>query len=91
MKKPLIGILTLAYGLSLPVFAADTATLTLSGRVASPTCSTDIVNEQPLQRCGENTYLINTQNITAHSRGVVTQTVNLTNDASRKIIINSYD
>ncbi|WP_117092208.1 DUF2574 family protein, partial [Klebsiella pneumoniae] len=51
MKKPLIGILAFAYGLSLPLFAADTATLTLSGRVVSETCSTDIVNKQPQQRC----------------------------------------
>ncbi len=62
MKKPLIGILTLAYGLSLPAFAADTATLTISGRVATPTCSTNIINEKKLNSVvGKNTYLINTQ------------------------------
>ncbi|WP_323084370.1 DUF2574 family protein [Klebsiella quasipneumoniae] len=49
MKKPLIGILIFAYGLSSPLFAAETANLTLSGRVVSETCNTDIVNKQPLQ------------------------------------------
>ncbi|EMH0754523.1 DUF2574 family protein [Klebsiella quasipneumoniae] len=53
MKKPLIGILIFAYGLSSPLFAAETANLTLSGRVVSETCNTDIVNKQPLQRCGK--------------------------------------
>jgi type 1 fimbria pilin len=91
MKKPLIGILTFAYGLSLPAFSADTATLTLSGRVVTPTCSVAIVNEHPQQHCGKNTDFIDTQNMAVHSRGVVTQTVNLTNDVSRKIIISSYD
>ncbi|ADC60407.1 DUF2574 family protein [Klebsiella variicola] len=91
MKKPLIGILTFAYGLSLPLFAADTATLTLSGRVVSETCSTDIVNKQPQQRCGKNTYLIASQNSVTNARGVITRTVNLPDDASRKIIISSYD
>ncbi|EPL0838665.1 DUF2574 family protein [Klebsiella aerogenes] len=91
MKKPLIGILTLAYGLSLPAFAADTAALTISGRVATPTCSTNIINEKAQQRCGKNTYLINTQNMAVPSHGVVTQTVNLPNDANKKIIISSYD
>ncbi|HDS5429447.1 TPA: DUF2574 family protein [Klebsiella variicola] len=91
MKKPLIGILAFAYGLSLPLFAADTATLTLSGRVVSETCSTDIVNKQPQQRCGKNTYLIASQNSVTNARGVITRTANLPDDASRKIIISSYD
>ncbi|MRE39868.1 DUF2574 family protein [Klebsiella quasipneumoniae] len=91
MKKPLIGILIFAYGLSSPLFAAETANLTLSGRVVSETCNTDIVNKQPLQRCGKNTYLIASKNIENHARGVVTRTVNLSNDTSRKIIISSYD
>ncbi|WP_430691062.1 DUF2574 family protein [Klebsiella quasipneumoniae] len=91
MKKPLIGILIFAYGLSSPLFAAETANLTLFGRVVSETCNTDIVNKQPLQRCGKNTYLIASKNIANHARGVVTRTVNLSNDTSRKIIISSYD
>ncbi|XFJ62594.1 DUF2574 family protein [Klebsiella variicola subsp. variicola] len=80
-----------APSLSLPLFAADTATLTLSGRVVSETCSTDIVNKQPQQRCGKNTYLIASQNSVTNARGVITRTVNLPDDASRKIIISSYD
>ncbi|XFU45564.1 DUF2574 family protein [Klebsiella pneumoniae] len=91
MKKPLIGILAFAYGLSLPLFAADTATLTLSGRVVSETCSTDIVNKQPQQRCGKNTYLIASQNSVTNACGMVNRIVNLPDDTSRKIIISSYD
>ncbi|HGF9805310.1 DUF2574 family protein [Klebsiella quasipneumoniae] len=50
-----------------------------------------MVNKQPLQRCGKNTYLFASQNTENYARGVVARTVNLSNDTSRKIIISSYD
>ncbi|EFB0784791.1 DUF2574 family protein, partial [Salmonella enterica] len=47
MKKYLLmGIIVSAYGISVPVFASDTATLTISGKVSAPTCSTEVVNAQ---------------------------------------------
>ncbi|ECZ9471828.1 DUF2574 family protein, partial [Salmonella enterica subsp. enterica serovar Kentucky] len=53
MKKYLLmGIIVSAYGISVPVFASDTATLTISGKVSAPTCSTEVVNAQLQQRCG---------------------------------------
>lgn len=47
MKKTLsLGIIVLAYGLSLPALGTDTATLTISGNVVAPTCSIEVVNAQ---------------------------------------------
>ncbi|EAX4510787.1 DUF2574 family protein, partial [Salmonella enterica] len=38
MKKYLLmGIIVSAYGISVPVFASDTAALTISGKVTAPT------------------------------------------------------
>ncbi|WP_130953012.1 DUF2574 family protein [Klebsiella quasipneumoniae] len=65
--------------------------MTLSGRVVSETCNTGMVNKQPLQRCGKNTYLFASQNTENYARGVIARTVNLSNDTSRKIIISGYD
>ncbi|WP_371079185.1 DUF2574 family protein, partial [Salmonella enterica] len=54
MKKSLfLGFITLAYGMSLQALASDTATLTITGRVVEPTCSTDVVNNTVQQRCGQ--------------------------------------
>ncbi|EBA3481691.1 DUF2574 family protein, partial [Salmonella enterica] len=51
MKKSLfLGFITLAYGMSLQALASDTATLTITGRVVEPTCSTDVVNNTVQQR-----------------------------------------
>ncbi|WP_373643155.1 DUF2574 family protein [Klebsiella quasipneumoniae] len=50
-----------------------------------------MVNKQPLQRCGKNTYLFASQNTENYARGVVDRIVNLSNDTSRKIIICSND
>ncbi|EMB9110942.1 DUF2574 family protein [Klebsiella quasipneumoniae] len=57
----------------------------------SETCNTGMVNKQPLQRCGKNTYLFASQNTENYARGVVDRIVNLSNDTSRKIIICSND
>ncbi|WP_407246156.1 DUF2574 family protein [Klebsiella pneumoniae] len=100
MKKPLIGILIFAYGLSSPLFAAETANLTLSGRVVSETCNTDIVNKQLRIRHGatslwpdkvRSTAFIASQNSVTNACGMVNRIVNLPDDTSRKIIISSYD
>ncbi|MGQ3792316.1 DUF2574 family protein [Klebsiella quasipneumoniae] len=50
-----------------------------------------MVNKQPLQRCGKNTYLFASPNTENYARGVVDRIVNLSNDTSRKIIICSND
>ncbi|WP_228280582.1 DUF2574 family protein, partial [Escherichia coli] len=43
-KYWLSGIIFLAYGLASPAFSSETATLTINGRISSPTCSMDVVN-----------------------------------------------
>ncbi|MGV1617697.1 DUF2574 family protein [Klebsiella quasipneumoniae] len=65
--------------------------MTPSRRVVSETCNTGMVNKQPLQRCGKNTYLFASPNTENYARGVVDRIVNLSNDTSRKIIISRYD
>jgi hypothetical protein len=89
MKKPLIGILAFAYGLSLPLFAADTATLTLSRGFQKPAVPISSINN--LSSVAERIPSIASQNSVTNARGVITRTVNLPDDASRKIIISSYD
>ncbi|HAB4410319.1 TPA_asm: DUF2574 family protein, partial [Salmonella enterica subsp. enterica] len=58
MKKYLLmGIIVSAYGIGVPVFASDTATLTISGKVTAPTCSTEVVNAQLQPRCGNTIHV----------------------------------
>ncbi|HGY5075334.1 TPA: DUF2574 family protein [Citrobacter gillenii] len=93
MKKSLfLGVITLAYGMSSSVFASDTATLTISGRVTEPTCSADVVNNKVQQRCGGITLTPNIHEVASHSvRGVVTELVPLGGDATRQIVLSRYD
>ncbi|ECF6042714.1 DUF2574 family protein [Salmonella enterica subsp. salamae] len=93
MKKYLLmGFIVSAYGISVPVFASDTATLTISGKVTEPTCSTEVVNTQLQQRCG-NTIHVSTLQAPAATpvRGVTTQLYTLPGDSARQIIVNRYD
>ncbi|EOV2658528.1 DUF2574 family protein [Salmonella enterica] len=93
MKKYLLmGIIVSAYGISVPVFASDTATLTISGKVTAPTCSTEVVNAQLQQRCG-NTILVSTLQTPAVTpmRGVTTQLYTVPGDSTRQIVVNHYD
>lgn len=70
----LLGLITLAYGMSSSVFASDTATLTISGRVTEPTCSADVVNNKVQQRCGITTLTPNIREVASHPvRGVATE------------------
>lgn len=83
----------MTYGMSTPAFSSDTATLTINGRVTIPTCSTDVVNSQLQQRCGNTLYQFNTQDAkkTSSARGVATEMTHLPGDAARQIVLNRYD
>lgn len=94
MKNRLqMGIIVLAYGIGSPVFASETATLTISGKVSAPTCSTDVVDHQMVQRCGNTTRFSNTTDAIAITpvRGVATEVVTVPGDATRRIVLNRYD
>ncbi|EDV9435045.1 DUF2574 family protein [Salmonella enterica subsp. enterica] len=93
MKKYLLmGIIVSAYGISVPVFASDTATLTISGKVTAPTCSTEVVNAQLLQRCGNTIHVSTLQTPAATPmRGVTTQLYTVPGDSTRQIVVNHYD
>lgn len=93
MKKCLLmGIIVSAYGMNVPVFASDTATLTISGKVTAPTCNMEVVDAQLQQRCG-NTLLISTlqKPDATPMRGVTTQVYTVPGDGSRQVIVNHYD
>ncbi|QLR72482.1 MULTISPECIES: DUF2574 family protein [Citrobacter] len=88
----LLGLITLAYGMSSSAFASDSATLTISGRVTEPTCSADVVNNKVQQRCGITTLTPNIREVASHPvRGVVTELVLLGGDATRQIVLSRYD
>ncbi|RIP38920.1 DUF2574 family protein [Salmonella enterica] len=93
MKKYLLmGIIVSAYGISVPVFASDTATLTISGKVTAPTCSTEVVNAQLQQRGGNTTHVSTLQTPAATPmRGVTTQLYTVPGDSTRQIVVNHYD
>lgn len=94
MKNYLLsGIIVLTYAMSTPAFPSDTATLTITGRVTMPTCSTDVVNRQLQQRCGNTLFQLNAQNAkkTSSARGVVTEMTHLPGDTARQIVLNRYD
>ncbi|EKA7109277.1 DUF2574 family protein [Salmonella enterica] len=93
MKKYLLmGIIVSAYGISVPVFASDTAALTISGKVTAPTCSTEVVNAQLQQRCGNTIYVSTLQPPAATPvRGVTTQLYTVPGDNDRQIIVSRYD
>ncbi|AUO63733.1 hypothetical protein WM46_02605 [Citrobacter freundii complex sp. CFNIH2] len=94
MKNYLLsGIIVLAYGMSSSAFSSDTATLTINGRVALPTCSTDVVNSQLQQRCGDTLSSFNTQDakILPSAKGVTTEITHLPGDTTRQIVLNRYD
>ncbi|MET6678437.1 DUF2574 family protein [Citrobacter amalonaticus] len=86
------GILVLVYAMSSPAFSSDTAMLSISGRVVSPSCSTDMVNAQLQQRCGNAVHSFTAQEGGGtFAQGVVTEVVAVAGDTSRRIILNSYD
>jgi type 1 fimbria pilin len=88
----LLGLITLAYGMSSSAFASDSATLTISGRVTEPTCSADVVNNKVQQRCGIVTLTPDLHEVASHPvRGVVTELVPLGRDATRQIVLSRYD
>lgn len=91
-KYLLMGIIVSAYGISVPVFASDTATLTISGKVTAPTCSTEVVNAQLQQHCGNIIHVSTLQTPAATPmRGVTTQLYTVPGDSTRQIVVNHYD
>ncbi|HAX3031896.1 DUF2574 family protein [Escherichia albertii] len=91
-KYWLSGIIFLAYGLALPAFSSDTATLTVNGRISPPTCSMDIVNNHLQQRCGQASQNVDTRyRVSSPAKGVTTELVNAGNDNTRQIVLNRYD
>ncbi|TMN03688.1 DUF2574 family protein [Salmonella enterica subsp. enterica serovar Heidelberg] len=93
MKKFLLmGIIFSFYGISVPFFASDPATLTISEKVPAPTCSTEVVNAQLQQRCGNTTHFPPLQTPAATPmRGVTTQLYTVPGDSTRQIVVNHYD
>lgn len=93
MKKGLfLGFITLTYGMSLQALASDTATLTITGRVVEPTCSTDVVNNTLQQKCGQILHHTDINNVnTTSAQGMVTEIVAVPGDSSRQIVLNRYD
>ncbi|EKS55814.1 TPA: DUF2574 family protein [Citrobacter freundii] len=93
MKKILfLGVITLAYGMSTSVFATDTATLNINGRVTEPTCSADVVNNEVQQRCGNAVSFSNVkEGFSNLQKGAVTEIVTVPGDATRQILLTRYD
>ncbi|HGN9370716.1 TPA: DUF2574 family protein [Citrobacter pasteurii] len=93
MKRSLfLGVITLAYGMSASVFATDTATLNISGRVTEPTCSADVVNNEVQQRCGNAVSFSNVkEGVSNSTKGAVTEIVTVAGDATRQIVLTRYD
>ena len=88
----LMGTIILTYGISASAFASDTATLTISGRVTEPTCSTDVVNNDVQQRCGKTFHFSTVNNVASSpARGVVTEMVTVPGDTTRQMVLNRYD
>lgn len=87
-----LGIITLAYGINTSAFASDTATLTITGKIVEPTCSTDVVASTVQQQCGQTLHSADINNVmTAPAQGVVTRIVAVPGDSSRQIVLNRYD
>ncbi|MEC9495494.1 MULTISPECIES: DUF2574 family protein [Escherichia] len=91
-KYWLSGVVFLAYGLASPAFSSDTATLTINGRISSPTCSMDVVNNYLQQRCGRLLQRVETSyRASSTAKGVTTEVVAVGNNDKRKIVLNRYD
>ena len=91
-KYWLSGIIFLAYGLASPAFSSETATLTINGRISSPTCSMDVVNNHLQQRCGQLLQRVETNyRASSTAKGVTTEVVVAGSDSKRRIVLNRYD
>jgi len=91
-KYWLSGIIFLAYGLASPAFSSETATLTINGRISSPTCSMDVVNNHLQQRCGQLLQRVETNyRASSTAKGVTTEVVTADSDSKRRIVLNRYD
>ncbi|QUJ04842.1 DUF2574 family protein [Salmonella enterica subsp. enterica] len=87
-----MGIIVSAYVDKRTRFCPDTATLTISGKVTAPTCSTEVVNA----RCSSVAATLSTFQPCKHRRwppmrGVTTQLAHGAADSTRQIVVNHYD
>ncbi|WP_336283876.1 DUF2574 family protein [Citrobacter arsenatis] len=94
MKKSLfLGIITLAYGMSLQAFASDTVDgkLTIVGHVVETTCHIDMSAGDPRNDCQGNAARLTSGSGKSNYQGVSTQHVMLPGDTKRQIVLNTYD
>ncbi|POT26204.1 DUF2574 domain-containing protein [Citrobacter freundii] len=87
-----LGVITLAYGMSASVSATDTATLSINGQVTEPTCSSDVINNEVQQRCGNAISFSNVKEVFSNPiKGAVTEIVTVAGDTTRQIVLTRYD
>ncbi|MBJ3591144.1 DUF2574 family protein [Salmonella enterica subsp. enterica serovar Saintpaul] len=94
MKKSLfLGVITLAYGMSLQAFASDIVDgkLTIVGHVVVTTCHRDMSTEDPRNGCQGNAARLTSGSENSNNLGVSTQHVMLPGDTKRQIVLNTYD
>lgn len=94
MKTSLfLGIITLAYGMSLQAFASDSldGRLTIVAHVVEPTCRVDMTGEKPRTDCRDTGSRFTAGSERPNYLGVSTQRVMLPGDTKRQIVLNTYD
>lgn len=94
MKKSLfLGVITLAYGMSLQALASDTidGKLTIIGHVVESTCHIDMTGGEPQNDCRADAVRLTVGSDKPNYRGVNTQRVMLPGDTTRQIVLNTYD
>ncbi|EKA2132781.1 DUF2574 family protein [Citrobacter freundii] len=94
MKKSLfLGVITLAYGMSLQALASDTIAgkLTIIGHVVESTCHIDMTGGEPQNDCQSDAARLTAGNDKPNYQGVNTKRVMLPGDTTRQIVLNTYD
>lgn len=94
MKTSLfLGIITLAYGMSLQAVASDSldGKLTIVAHVVEPTCRVDMTGEKPRTDCQEAGARFTAGSEKPNYQGISTQRVMLPGDTQRQIVLNTYD
>lgn len=91
-KYWLSGIIFSCLWIGFSRVSSETATLTINGRISSPTCSMDVVNNHLQQRCGQLLQRVETNyRASSTAKGVTTEVVAVGNNDKRKIVLNRYD
>lgn len=94
MKKNLfLGVITLAYGMSLQALASETVDgkLTIIAHIVETTCHTDLSSGDPRNDCQGNAARLTGGSEKPNYQGVSMQRVMLPGDPKRQIILNTYD